>query len=122
MSYTNENASAAVYSGDVHMGNCGEETSLVDLVGNTLRVGDIVMIFTTHNHPDTGECIEHMPQHPTAVVRDADGCFVMGIKDASMGDEPPRWRVTRIKRYEDVVIGERWPEYGFNYRAAPVRP
>ncbi len=113
--------SLAVYSGEVHMGDCGAETAMTDIGGNALRVGDIVMIFTTRAHGDTGESVEHMPSYPTAVVQDEDGRWVMGIKQTCLEGDCGNWRVMRIKRYEDVVEGERWQEYGFNYRAALTR-
>lgn len=40
--------------------------------------------------------------------------FVMGI--ATCGFNSPDWKVQRVKKYSDVVNGEHWQDYGFNYR------
>ncbi|HCW1009308.1 TPA: hypothetical protein OW416_005594 [Pseudomonas aeruginosa] len=41
------------------------------------------------------------------------GAFAMGIKDC--GFLHPEWRVQVVKKYSDVIPGERWPHYGFSY-------
>lgn len=40
--------------------------------------------------------------------------FVMGIK--SCGFSNPEWRIQVVKKYSDVIEGEHWTAYGFNYR------
>lgn len=39
--------------------------------------------------------------------------FAMGIKDC--GFDHLEWRVQVVKKFSDVIDGERWPEYGFSY-------
>lgn len=40
--------------------------------------------------------------------------YPMGIK--SCGFNHPEWRVQVVKKYSDVVPGERWPNFGFSYQ------
>lgn len=44
--------------------------------------------------------------------------YVMGIK--SCGFDDLQWRVQLVKKWHDVVAGEKWPQYGFNYREFKV--
>ena len=39
--------------------------------------------------------------------------YVMGIKDCMLDRD--EWRTQIVKKYTDVVEGEHWHDYGFNY-------
>lgn len=108
-----------VYSGKCEHGKCGVETNLIDCAGNVLRVGDIVASFTedefgVNNFNGLTVVVEDRP----ALVGETEdtGPFVMGIKKVDfMNDD--KWNVRRLKRWEDVVDGEHWKDYGFNFKA-----
>lgn len=124
----------AVFSGDCLQAICGISTGFKDMRGSELRTGDIVCVFTVREYGQDGERWAEMPPDGlTAVVSDewttyTDGSFrrkdgapeffVMGIKSVPL-DEPGVWRVMKVKDYEDVVAGEHWRAYGFNYRPVP---
>jgi hypothetical protein len=125
----------AVFSGDCLAGVCGEAVGFNDMAGEPLHVGDIVQTFTVIDRKD-GDCewLDMMGDKLTVVVSDEwesfsdgslvrkpdhDGFYVMGIKSIPM-DEPGNWRVRLVKSHKDVIEGERWPAYGFNYRPVPL--
>jgi hypothetical protein len=112
-----------VFSGNCLSGECGLPTGLKDWKGDELRTGDIVLI----------QKDGHVPDHLTVVVTDKwttysggtyvakDGpekFFVMGIKDAL----PDDWAIVLVKSVGDVVPGEHWDAYGFNYRTGHYGP
>lgn len=116
-----------IYSGECREGKCGDKTNMVDLFGRELFVGDIVVIYTTDKF---GVC---NLSGITAVVSDgymtySDGThvekelpyesFVMGIQSVDFMKEDSEWSVQKIKDFNDVVDGEHWSEFGFNYRVA----
>lgn len=39
--------------------------------------------------------------------------YPMGIKDCGFSD--PEWRIQVVKKFSDVIEGERWPAYGFHF-------
>lgn len=113
-----------VLSGKCRKGDVGESTPLTDCYGNKLFVGDIVATFTKD---EFGVCYF---SGLTAVVSDKwtsynDGThvqkeggvehFVMGIKGVDFMKEDSKWSVQKLKSFEDVVSGEKWKEFGFNY-------
>lgn len=124
-----------VYSGKCLEGICGTPTGFKDVYGTELFVGDIVVVFTTD---ESGYC--SYGDGLTVVVDGryttyADGSikedsepdfFVMGIKTAwpkeDEGDPEEkewrenRWNVRRVKKWEDVIDGEHWADFGFNYK------
>ena len=113
-----------VYSGDCKLGKIGEPTALKDFTGKDLFVGDIVI---TSVIDEWGICTNN---GLTVVVSDeynnklvseenwGSGHFVMGIKTVDfMGKDSQKWIVAKVKSFEDVVVGEHWKDYGFNYRA-----
>lgn len=111
----------SLYSGECHMGDCGDRAHFNDWRGKPLHVGDIVMVFTVRQ---SGNDFDYLPNYPTAIVQDDDGIWVMGLKGISLRDpdfDGNRWRVMKIKGYEEVISGERWEAYGFNYRTAIAR-
>lgn len=108
-----------VYSGKCRLGKVGDETPFTDVHGNKLVVGDIVVIYTE----------DYTPENLTVVVSDefvsfSDGThkikdgpiipFVMGIAGVDL-NSPNEWRVLRVKSAADVIDGEHWKAYGFNY-------
>jgi len=114
-----------VLSGKCRIGDVGEKTPLVDCHGKPLFVGDIVATFTKEH--ELGVCYF---SGLTAVVSDkwtsySDGThkqkqgdidyFVMGIKGVDFMQEDSLWQVQKVKSFEDVVSGENWKEFGFNY-------
>ena len=108
-----------IYSGECEIGQCGLETNLADNRGQQLRVGDIVVL--AHREQSGHFCFYGM----SAVVDDSPkfagdseykGPFIMGIKKVNINVDE-NWIVERIKKWEDVLDGEHWGDYGFNYRA-----
>jgi hypothetical protein len=96
-----------IYSGKVCVGNVGDEAP------NGFHVGDIVMIWHVEHAGSEFERWEPAGGL-TAIVSDDDGKpFVMGIKQSGFDD--PAWRIDLVKKFSDVVSGERWPAYGFSY-------
>jgi hypothetical protein len=117
-----------VYSGNCRFCECGLKTTLIDIGGHDLRTGDIVTHYSIH---DDGS-FEYM--HGLSVVvcnqwqsysdgthkiikeyQDnlVDDAFIMGIKNVILGEQ---WQAQIVKRYEDVIDGEHWKDFGFNYR------
>ena len=111
-----------VYSGNCRLCECGLKTNLkTSIKEEPLRTGDIVVIFTVDengvlsyfsdsltvvvsNQYQTYSTGEHkrLKEYPDSI---ADDAYVMGIKDVVIGD---KWQVDRVKKYEDVIDGERW--------------
>ena len=119
-----------VYSGNCYRGECGKPTGMTDCKGAELFVGDIVSVFhESHPHP---EFPLNLCDHFTVVVEDGYttysdgeikkenglGFFVMGIKNVcnSCTTKDDNWSVFKMKGYEDVIDGEHWKAYGFNYK------
>lgn len=122
-----------VYSGEVRSGLCGTPTGFKDMYDKPLSVGDIVVNFTIAN--GVFESLGGM----TVVVSDkyksyTDGThtekdgqeefYVMGIKTAwpatddaeELDWRKKRWAVLKVKDHADVVDGEHWRDFGFNYK------
>lgn len=124
--------SLKVFSGECCKCDVGLTVNGKDYDGKQLHTGDIVMI----SHGDyIGTDIEAWTEVTglTVIVSDQyinytggvvvpnpdnEGPYVMGLK--SCGFASPEWRVRIVKKYNDVIDGERWPEYGFNYRKVPA--
>ena len=122
----NNNLKMYVYSGKCRQGECGKNTSLKDVNGDSLFVGDIVITSTIDGN---GICSNN---ELTVVVSDkyttySNGIhkskendiiyFVMGIKNVDfMGKDKEEWIVKKVKSFSDVIDGEHWREYGFNYK------
>ena len=118
-----------VMSGDCTMCDSGVPVSAKDADGHDLHTGDIVMIWHGEylgTDIETWTPVERL----TAVISDqyesfSDGSviekdgnpefFVMGIKGS--GFDSPEWKICIVKKYSDVVPGEKWPAFGFSYRA-----
>lgn len=101
-----------VFSGLVKIGNVGEMTPLRDSTHLNLFVGDIVIISTIDSHGICNNC------GLSVVVSDEDQVyFIMGIKKVDfMGKDSENWIVKRVKSFKDVISGEHWKDYGFNYQ------
>lgn len=115
-----------VYSGECLQGVLGDPTDLKLITGEPLYVGDIVI---TSVIDELGACTNN---GLTAVVSDefttySNGTierkkeepkyFIMGIKNVDfMGKNKEEWGITRVKSYKDVIEGENWKDYGFNYK------
>jgi hypothetical protein len=101
--------------------------------GSALSTGDIVMTYTisktfgvadiaslsvvTANHYANFQGID-----PVKLPKEEQSKpFVMGIASCDI-KEPEEdypetvWRVRRLKKFEDVIDGERWREWGFSYK------
>lgn len=100
-----------IYSGYCCMGETGIPTPHFDITGAQLYTGDIVVIYTEN----------YMVDGLTVMVQDEDGFFAMGIKSVmTTGPEDgEKWMVRRVKRHSEVVDGEHWSAYGFNYQEFP---
>ena len=114
-----------IYSGDCRLGKCGDKTNMVDIYGKKLFVGDIVVTYTTNKF---GVC---SLSGITAVVSDryttySDGThvenngvintFIMGIQSVDFMRNEFGWSVQKVKDWSDIVDGEHWGDFGFNYR------
>jgi hypothetical protein len=105
-------AALHVFSGKVDMGVVGESTEFKCHDGHALHIGDIVQVwYGNWIDSDLEEWTCAAPL--SVVVKDSDGPFVMGIKDC--GFAHPEWRIRIVKSHRDIVDGEHWPAWGFNY-------
>ena len=105
----------SIYSGECFRGNVGGDPVAEDAFGKDLHVGDVVMLGNVRYIGTDAETITYDPLL-SAVVVDGDGVpFVMGIKTCGFTD--PEWQIHLVKKHSDVVAGEHWAAWGFNYRA-----
>jgi hypothetical protein len=119
-----------VYSGKVREGLCGDATPLVDVDGKPLFVGDIVIPSTIDEFGicyNTGLSVvvsDRYTSYSNGSHVEKEGeieYFVMGIKSVNFMNKPAQdqyqkeWMVKKVKSYEDVVDGEHWKDYGFNF-------
>ena len=117
-----------IYSGSCCLCNVGIPTGETDMHGNELFSGDIVQLW--HGNYIGTDVEEWFPSSGlTAIVGNqyrsyTDGTietltvkpelFTMGI--ASVGIQGDEWKVSLVKSHKDIIIGERFPTFGFNYR------
>ena len=117
-----------IYSGNCCMCDVGIPTGEVDMHGNELFSGDIVQLW--HGNYIGTDFEEWYPSSGvTAIVGDqyqsyTDGkvelidsnpdLFTMGI--AKCGVQNHEWKVSLIKSYKDIVVGEKYISYGFNFK------
>jgi len=122
-----------IFSGKCLKGVCGEITDLYDYKNNHLYIGDIVLV--QYNEYGLGFHSAYM----SVIVNNkfetfSDGSiienkdyysFVMGIANVTKkelayeneeGELTSGWVIEKIKSYKDVVNGEHWKDFGFNYR------
>jgi hypothetical protein len=102
----------AVYSGQCRMCMVGKPAPFKDLTGKPLATGDIVVMW-----PDGG----YLDFTMSVVVEEKDDFFVMGIRSVPLdldddGNPTSYWRVQKVKDHSDVIPGEHWKAFGFNYR------
>ena len=127
-----------IYSGNCRLCKTGLTTKLKSVFGNTLSTGDIVVIYTFDVNLDL---LSEIANGLTVVVRNdfqsySDGTvkvledgfpFVMGIAGCVPIEIDGRhylksekynthWCVEIVKSHSDVINGEHWKDYGFNYR------
>lgn len=111
-----------VCSGNSRFCVCGLKTNLVDLTGQNLRTGDIVVSYCEDTVPFiTGLSVVVCKQwnnftdgtHSLKEGYKQADFFVMGIKDSAL-NVPGGWWVKRVKKFEDIVIGEHWENFEFN--------
>ena len=108
-----------VYSGECEIGICGGATSLHDSRGAMLEVGDIVVLFHAQEESQSVSMSVIAEDRASLYGGDQDGKpFVMGLKSVDI-NHSEEWIVVRVKRWQDVVKGERWTSHGFNYRGDP---
>lgn len=114
-----------VYSGKCKQCKCGLPTGIYDARDTLLFTGDIVLIYTAN---ELG--INYLPENLTVVVQNqfisySDGShvpidapdkpFVMGIANVDLANDP-EWYALKVKDWKDVIDGEHWREFGFNFR------
>lgn len=123
-----------VFSGDYCKCDVGIPYNFKDRYGADieLHTGDIVLLWSADYE---GTDYETQTFHGmTVIVSDQYTCysdcevvenidavqpFVMGIKDVDLSNDS--WRVELVKKYTDVVDGEHWRDYGFNYRDVELK-
>lgn len=117
-----------IYSGSCCLCDVGIDSGQEDMHGDRLFSGDIVQLWHG-NYVDT-DMEEWLPSSGlTAIVGNqyqsySDGSvdlidespdlFTMGI--ANCGIQNKDWKVSLVKSHKDVIEGERFPSYGFNYK------
>ena len=105
-----------MFSGDFEFGEIGIDTGAKDASGNPLATGDIVMLGHRCYVGTDAETLTYDALLTVVVANPEDGKpFVMGIKDC--GFTSPEWQIQLVKKFSDVVDGEHWAAYGFNYRS-----
>ncbi len=108
-----------VYSGKCEHGLCGVETDLLDARGVSLRVGDIVVTASKDQFGimNFGGLTVVLHDRPSLYTGGGEKqFFVMGIRNVDINTADD-WYVLRVKKWEDVLPGEHWTDYGFNYHA-----
>lgn len=114
-----------VYSGEYREGDVGTPTPLKDVRDKQLYVGDIVIIA---NVDSFGISFFHglsvvVSTKWTSYINGThelnekpEEFFIMGIKDVDFMKEDSGWYIRKVKSYKDVIDGEHWSDFGFNYR------
>lgn len=118
-----------ILSGECIIGVLGQKTNLIDILGNNLFVGDIV-IFYDNDYSSQGisVVVNHKYKNSTdginnyVEVEDEDDFFIMGLKSIDFtnnekydDDNTWKWAIKRVKSYKEVIHGEHWKDFGFNY-------
>lgn len=123
-----DNADMQIYSGSCCKCDIGIPTKETDWNGNELFSGDIVQLW--HGNYIGTDCEEWLPSSGlTAIVgqqyqsysddsvklvNNTPRLFTMGISNT--GVQGGDWKVTLVKSHKDVVEGERFPSFGFNFK------
>lgn len=119
-----------VLSGAVRRGDVGEPTPLIDMTGDKLFVGDIVVsasidsLGVSYIHGLSVVCSDRWTSYSSGshVPKDEYSHFIMGLKNIDFTKHNERWFIKRVKSFADVLPGERWPDYGFNYSLSVDQP
>lgn len=115
-----------IYSGSYCFCDVGIPTGVVDMNDDQIFTGDIVQLW--HGSYIGTDLEEWLPSTGiTAVVAEGHdgGChekplsavgepFTMGIK--SHGVKGGEWDVSIVKSHRDIISGERFKSFGFNFR------
>lgn len=120
-----------VYSGKVFLGECGKKTDLLNIDGKPLYVGDIVINLAQHKYgsPDltseTCYCMSVVVENKTNDKLNKK-YFVMGLSSVDINNHnidnyeykqgKTEWVIKRVKSFENVLDGEKWFDFGFNYK------
>lgn len=102
-----------IYSGQCLIGKAGDKTTLTDSYGEKLFIGDIVAIHTDVSAPSLTVICDD------SYMGNYDSPFVLGIRSVDYMKPDSVWTVTKVKSYEDLVEGERWPRFGFRVATKP---
>lgn len=121
-----------IFSGSCCLCDIGIPTGEVDMHGENLYTGDIVQLW--HGNYIGTDLEEWLPSSGlTAIVANqyqsyTDGSikvvsekpvfFTMGI--ATEGIQGGEWKVVLVKSHKDIVEGERFPSYGFNFKSIMI--
>ena len=108
-----------VYSGDCQLCEVGLETELVDINGQQLHTGDVVVVFTEDYIPEeatmvvsnqyqTYQVFEHSGEKTVHHKSNAHKPFIMGLASVDWSNPENRWGVLGIKKYTELIEGERW--------------
>ena len=119
-----------LYGGSCCICDVGMPTGEKDMHGKELFSGDIVQLW--HGNYIGEDIEEWLPSSGlTAIVgnqyqsysdgtiktlTDTPDLFTMGI--AKCGIQNEEWRVSLVKSHRDIIPGERFESFGFNYRLA----
>lgn len=118
-----------IYSGKCRFCTVGLPTGIYDARGELLFTGDIVLIYSANELE-----VSYLPDSLTVVIDKqytsySDGThipvdgptkpFVMGIASVDLASDP-EWFCIKVKDHKDVVHGEHWRAYGFNFREEEV--
>jgi hypothetical protein len=106
-----------IYSGNCRIGTVGQKTQLKDTNNDVLCVGDIVFIVYDDNafsNSLTVVCSDEFTSYSDG-SHIAKKCsiehFIMGIASDTSG-----WQIVKVKDHKDVIDGEKWENFGFNYK------
>ncbi len=120
-----------INSGKCRFCEIGLPAGFSDIEGVELFTGDIVVLLNKPSFYEEGESFH--PEGLTAIVSQkyqtyntfSQGLvhelkpehtpYVMGIKSVSPSEFGKQWHVKRVKSHKDVIAGEHWTEFGFNY-------
>jgi hypothetical protein len=118
-----------VFSGECQLCDTGIPAGGNDADGKPLHTGDIVAVYhgsfigTELEQWDltrglTAVVADQYDSYSNGTARLKDGephAYVMGIRVC--GFDSPAWRIVLLKKFSDVVDGENWKDFGFNYRS-----
>ena len=121
-----------VFSGSCCLCDVGIPTGELDMHGNELFTGDIVQLWHG-NYVDT-DLEEWLPSSGlTAIVAKQyqsysdgsvdildDGAKPLTMGIANVGVQGGEWKLSLVKSHKDLVEGERFPSFGFNFRTVDV--